>query len=361
MPTIQVPTVAAITLHATGGGVAVVSQLLWHVVQDEWRSQARLLTMFDHESRPATLIEKARYTALLTRAQALGRTDWILFTHLALAKIQKSVPAPLRRPYAVFLHGIEAWRRLSANEKQALAQADLRIANSCYTAARVAEAHPDVGPIVACPLALPPSSRVTSGGSPAQALGPHAVLVVGRMNRNERYKGHDELIDAWPLVVEKVPDAQLVIAGSGDDAKRLMEKAAAGRAGRHIQFTGFVSSATLDSLYQSAALFALPSRGEGFGLVYLEAMARRLPCIGSIHDAAGEVIVDGETGRLVDQRDIAGLGDTIAALLLDEDNRRRMGAAGYSRLTTEFTFEGFRDRIRGLLHVALAASAAAAV
>jgi len=361
VPTIQVPTVAAITLHATGGGVAVVSQLLWKVVQNDWHSRARLLTMFDHESRPATLIEKARYTASLTRAQALGRTDWILFTHLALAKIQKSVPAPMRRRYAVFLHGIEAWKRLTANEKQTLVQADLRIANSCYTAARIAEAHPDVGPIVACPLALPPSSHVTTGRPPAHALGPHAVLVVGRMNRNERYKGHDELIDAWPLVVQRVPDARLVIAGSGDDAKRLMEKAAASRAGGHIQFTGFVSKATLDSLYQSVALFALPSRGEGFGLVYLEAMARRLACIGSIHDAAGEVIVDGETGRLVHQHDIAALAETVAALLLDEGNRRRMGEAGYARLTTTFTFEHFRDRIRGLLHAELATSAAVVV
>ena len=317
--------------------------------------------MFDHESRPATLIEKARYTASLTRAQALGRTDWILFTHLGLAKIQKSVPASLRRPYAVFLHGIEAWKRLTSNEKQALAQADLRIANSCYTAARVAEAHPDVGPIVACPLALPPSPHVTSAGPPAPALGPHAVLVVGRMNRNERYKGHDELIDAWPLVVDKVPDAQLVIAGTGDDVQRLMEKAAASRAGGYIRFNGFVSKTRLDSLYQSAALFALPSRGEGFGLVYLEAMARRLACIGSIHDAAGEVIVDGETGRLVDQHDVAALAETIAALLLDEDNRRRMGEAGHARLTTEFTFERFRDRIRGLLHAELTTSAAAVV
>ena len=152
------------------------------------------------------------------------------------------------------------------------------------------------------------------------------------MMGSERYKGHDQLIEAWPRVVALVPDAQLVFVGDGDDAPRLRRKAAESRAGTHILFTGFVPKATLDELYRRAALFALPSRGEGFGLVYLEAMTHRLACIGSVHDAAREVIVDGQTGRLVQQDDIDGLADTLTTLLIDEAQRRRMGDAGHVRL-----------------------------
>jgi phosphatidylinositol alpha-1,6-mannosyltransferase len=114
-------------------------------------------------------------------------------------------------------------------------------------------------------------------------------------------------------------------------------------------FCGFVPDATLQTLYDRAALFALPSGGEGFGLVYLEAMAHRLPCVGSTQDAASEIIVNGRTGRLVDQNDIAGLSETVASLLLDESQRRAMGDAGHARATTDFTFERFSARLRTLI------------
>ena len=76
-----------------------------------------------------------------------------------------------------------------------------------------------------------------------------------------------------------------------------------------VVFTGYVERATLSAMYDDAAVFAMPSRGEGFGLVYLEAMAHRRACIGSVHDAAGDEIVEGVTGYLVDQRDTAMLAE----------------------------------------------------
>jgi len=218
--------------------------------------------------------------------------------------------------------------------------------------------HPDIGHIDACPLALPPVAASISGNDRTQsgsriprsrALGDHAVLVVGRMSKSERYKGHDQLIDAWPDVVSRVRDAHLLIVGDGDDAARLREKAAQTPCAERIQFCGFVTRQALRTLYAQSALFALPSGGEGFGLVYLEAMTHRLPCIGSRQDAASEIIVDGVTGRLVDQRDIAGLAETIAGLLLDEPHRRAMGDAGYVRATTEFTFDRFSARLCELI------------
>ena len=356
----RAPLLAAITLHPTGGGIAVVSNLLWQVLVTEWGTKAQLTTAFDHESHPATLLEKARLALAVGSAQVLRRTDWILFSHLALAQAQQFVPKPMRRPYGVFLHGIEAWTELSAAEKRAVVAADLRIANSRYTATRVMAMHPDIGRVEACPLALPPapttaaSSRginTANSGSEdtAVVVGAHAVLVVGRMSQSERYKGHDQLIDAWPAIVSRVPDAQLLMVGDGDDAPRLERKAAQSSGAAGIHFFGFVSGPTLQRLYAQAALFALPSGGEGFGLVYLEAMTHRLACVGSIHDAASEIIVDGVTGRLVDQTDIARLADAVAALLLDAPRRRAMGEAGHTRALTEFTFDRFSTRLRALI------------
>lgn len=349
------PLLAAITLHPTGGGIAVVSNLLWQVFRKYWGSNAHLATIFDHESRPATFREKALFTMAVGRAQLGGGTDWILFSHLRLAQAQRFVPVRRRRPYGVFLHGIEAWERLTAREKNAVAAADVRIANSRYTASRVMALHPDVGHVDVCPLALPPETNGgvrDAGMDIGIELTRHAILVVGRMSQSERYKGHDQLIDAWPAVVGRLPDAQLIIVGDGDDVPRLKRKARETTGGDRIIFTGFVSASTLDTLYKRSALFALPSGGEGFGLVYLEAMAHRLPCVGSVRDAASEIIVDGHTGRLVEQDNVAGLSDTLAALLLDEPRRHGMGEAGYRRAATEFSFDRFSSRVCTLLNEA---------
>jgi phosphatidylinositol alpha-1,6-mannosyltransferase len=185
------------------------------------------------------------------------------------------------------------------------------------------------------------------------------VLIVGRMMSTERYKGHDQLLEAWPAVVAAVPRARLVCVGEGDDVERLKAKADELGVTTTTIFTGFVADGVRRSLYERAAVFAMPSRREGFGLVYLEAMAARRPCIGANHDAASEVIEDGVTGFLVDQADTRALASRIIQVLGDEDLRRRMGEAGFRRYRDEFTYESFSRRLLGQVRAARAVRAGA--
>src|SRR5690606_35891587 len=108
------------------------------------------------------------------------------------------LPAP--RPYVVFLHDVEAWTPLDPVMRGVLAGAHLRLANSRYTAGRVESANPDGGRVHACPLALPPDT--VNGQSQEEVESPSSsdVVIVGRMIATERYKGHDQLIEAWPRV-----------------------------------------------------------------------------------------------------------------------------------------------------------------
>jgi phosphatidylinositol alpha-1,6-mannosyltransferase len=339
---------AAISLDGSGGGVAVVARLLWNTIQASSDSRAWLIRLIHGHRQTPTLADKVRYALTLGAAQASGRVDWILYSHLGLAKPLTGMPRTIRRPYAVFLHGIEAWCPLPEPHVELLANARLRLSNSAYTARRVMQAHPGIGSVEPCPLALPveaPNELHQSQPVRRRTFGRHMVLVVGRMSAAERYKGHDELIAAWPEVLARVPDAMLVMVGSGDDMPRL--KAAAGKAGlaNSVHFPGFVTTSVLESLYSEAALFALPSRGEGFGLVYLEAMRHRLACVGSVHDAAGDVIQDGRTGMLVNHDQDGALSSALVSLLLDEERRRTMGANGAERLRLEFTPEQFSRRL----------------
>ena len=281
----------------------------------------------------------------------LGTTDWLFYDHVGPAAIQAVIPRPWRRPYGIFLYSIEVWGQLDRLALEALRMADVRLAISQFTAEKTMAAHPDVGPIDVCPLALPVSSGV--GGDVDRELigkiGALAVLIVGRLASSERHKGHDRLIGCWRTVVERIPGAQLVIVGTGDDFSHFQELAGAAGCQDSVLFTGWVSEATLDAIYDRVAVYAMPSNGEGFGLVFLEAMKHRLPCIASTTDASREVVVEGETGFLVSPGDSAPLTECLVNLLADESLRQRMGSAGYARLQDCFSFERFSENFRAAI------------
>lgn len=346
------PTCAAITLAERGGGVAAVARLVWGAFERRWPSSARLITLEDDQppvGGSADVLARMRFGSRLAAAQALGESAWVFYTHVALAQVQPFVPPGLRRPYAIFLHGIEIWRPLTARQRVVLQGARLLVANSRYTADRASALHAWLPPVAVCTLALP-DERVGAQSPPRTQ--PPTVLVVGRMAVSERYKGHDQLIEAWPEVARRVPGARLVVVGDGDDRSRLENEVRRRGMAHAVEFTGFVTADRLDALYGSADVFAMPSRNEGFGLVYLEAMRHGLPCIGSNRDAAAELISDGTTGLLVDPDDVSALSASLVRLLTDPGLRDAMGRAARARSVERFSRVAFDRRLMALVDAA---------
>ena len=343
---------ATATLAPSGDGIAYAARLLTTAIGDILGRSPKVVELGVTEAQPVALRTRMQFLAKLARLETLRRVDWVLFTHVGIARAQLRVPRQWRRPYGVMLHGIEAWSAtLDDERKAALRQARVRIAISPHTARRAAAAHPDLPPIEACLLALLPDDE-RPDRVPADVrvdYGPHAVVIVGRMSASERYKGHDQLILAWPRVLAEVPGAMLVMVGRGDDVERLRAKAAALGLGRSVHFTGFVPDVALRAILRQTAVFAMPSRGEGFGLVYLQAMRVGVPCLGSRDDAAADVIVDGETGLLVPQQDPDAIAGALARLLTDEAMRRRMGEGAKRRFEAVFTYPRFRTRLASIL------------
>lgn len=342
---------AAPTMGERGGGVGQVSALLFDAMRDTWPRGVDLVTLGPSRGGAPRVVDKLRFGGAVAARRLTGRSAWTLFAHAGLARVEARLPPALRSPYAVYLHGVEAWRPLDDADRRALAGASVRLANSAFTARRVAAANPGVGEIVICPPSLAKGAEPASE-TLARAGSMQTVLVVGRLDAGERYKGHEQLIRAWRAIVARAPAATLVIVGDGTDAARLRSLAAASGASGSIRFTGFLSRADLNDAYRSAALFALPSRAEGFGLVYLEAMAHGLACVGSRHDAAAEVIADDVSGVLVDPGDDEAMARTIVDLLRSPERRRRMGEAGRARVAAAYRYAQFRDRIADVLRQA---------
>ena len=174
------------------------------------------------------------------------------------------------------------------------------------------------------------------------------ALIVARMSSAERYKGHDALLEIWPHVLARHPEAVLAVAGDGDDRERLELKARELGVHGAVTFAGRVGDSALAGLYARCRFFVMPSRDEGFGFVFVEAMRAGRACVGS-HGAASEIIDDGVSGLLVDPDDRAGLASAVVRLLGDPAEAGRMGACGRARYLQRFTADRFRDRFLALV------------
>src|SRR5262249_41197883 len=138
------------------------------------------------------------------------------------------------------------------------------------------------------------------------------VLVLGRMARRERYKGHDTVLDAWPRVIAAVPDARLVIIGDGDDRTRLEWRASDVAS---ITFTGFLTDDVREHFLRSSAVMVSISTGEGFGLAALEAAASALPVVGLKGTVTEELFPNGCGHVLLEAPDPWALSDALIRLL----------------------------------------------
>ncbi len=245
------------------------------------------------------------------------------------------------------LHGVEAWKPFRILERAGCRAAWKIAAVSEHTAARFRQANPGLAdrPIVVCPPGLPPIAPAPR----ARAAAPYA-LIVARMSSEERYKGHDLLIDVWPRVRQSVPEALLVIVGGGDDRARLIDKAAALGLADAVRFEGVVDGERLAALYRDAALFVMPSPNEGFGLVYVEAMSAGVPCVVAA-GAAEEIVEHGATGVVVSAGDAPALERAVIRLLTSPAERERMGAAAAETARDRFSTAAFTRRIYNLLHL----------
>lgn len=291
------------------------------------------------------------------------RPTLIICTHLALGPIAWLVRNFANSPYWIVAHGIEAWVEPSEMKRVALRRADRVIVTSRFSRGQVSKRH-DITDVrissLPCTLddtlfrAKPADTRFCGLFSRGQRL----VLTVARMAASERYKGHDVVLRALPSVLAKIPNLTYVIVGDGDDRPRLEKLADDLGIAERVLFTGETSDSELAALYQRSELFAMPARtvlddrnpkGEGFGIVYLEAMAFGKPVIGPDYGAPAELIQHGKTGLLVDPEDPTAVAQALLKLLSDPESAREMGRAGSKWVREHYSYDAFCDRLQEIL------------
>ncbi len=260
----------------------------------------------------------------------------------------------------IFAHGWEYWKQVRTTHRWCIEAATLNLANSEFTLKKM-RANLDHFTAEACPMGLSPefplNSEIPGPSSDRLALracdgeervlGACFLLLVARMSPTERQKGHYEMLQIAPELLERHPQLQFVFPGTGSDRESFVELSKERGVASAVFFPGHVSVETLKWLYRNCFAFVMPSTQEGFGFVYLEAMNYGKPCVACFDQAPEDIIVHGESGLLVgDRKNLLELSDTVRALLKDPNQAQAMGRNGFERLHSNFTSAHYQARIK---------------
>src|SRR3954447_5182345 len=260
-------------------------------------------------------------------------------------------------PYLTAAHGFEYWLSLAPGTHTLMRRATgsatrVPVMCSAFIARTVRTAVPAQVPVTV----LYPGADVERfrpdlpTDDIRSTLGLDGAPLVVCVSRLVKRKGQDRLIDALPLIRERVSDARLLIVGGGPEDERLRSRAAS--LSDAVVFTGQVPEDELPRYYAVGDVFAMPCRTrlgglevEGWGNVFIEAAACGRPVVVGDSGGARESLVDGETGILVDGRDTEAVADAVATLLADPERAAAMGTAGRERVLRDHTWPRIADKL----------------
>jgi glycosyltransferase involved in cell wall biosynthesis len=225
-------------------------------------------------------------------------------------------------PYWVIAYGTEAWNIDRPALQRALHHADRILSISGYTRDRLLkEQNLDPAKISLLPCTFD-ASRFQIAPKPQHLLNCYRltaeqpiILTVGRLDSTQQYKGYDKILRALPEMRRQIPNVHYILVGQGSDRPRIEQLIAQLNLQNCVTLAGFVPDNEIGDYYNLCDVFAMPSKGEGFGIVYLEALACGKPTLGGNQDGAIDALCHGELGALVDPDDVDAIAQTLIQIL----------------------------------------------
>jgi glycosyltransferase involved in cell wall biosynthesis len=325
-------------LPGSNGGIQTFSRHLLEALESSRRVKyIRVIVKNDATIPPALFNKEVKYhtsgrwpsslrTAVFVALAAFlavkDRPKLILVGHANFSPLAAVLKHWLGIPYWVFAYGIEVWSLSGKRISRALLGADRVLPISRFTQNRLLDQLPlDQDRIVSFPLTVD-SDRFQIGPKSQALLTRHGlradqpiILTVARLAESERYKGYDRILRALPAISTTIPNVHYVLGGHGPDRCRIEQLVAELDIANCVTLAGFISDSELPDYYRLADVFAMPSTGEGFGIVFLEAMACGKPVLAGNKDGSVDALQQGELGALIDPDNISELVSTLTQLL----------------------------------------------
>lgn len=270
----------------------------------------------------AALGGKARFVGAVVRTLWRDRPDLLLCGHIHLLPAAWLARLLTGAPIWLIIHGVDAWKPSSSRVANAVARRiDRVLAVSQFTRERfLAWAGLPAGAAAILPNCVDlekftPGERDLALARRYGIEGKTVMLTVGRLDSRESWKGIDQVLGCMTALIREIPDIVYVVVGQGCDRPRIEARIRAEGLGDRVILTGWVNEEEKVKLYRLADCYVMPGCAEGFGIVYLEAMACGIPVLGSKTDASRELLEDGKVGVVVNPGDRADVTQGIREVL----------------------------------------------
>ena len=354
------------------GGIEKFNRAFMKALNDTSIDNAKLkyavLSLYDDkpdlryvESKYFHGCDKNKIYFLFNSLVQIIRSDKIILGHINLSVIG-FIAKLFSKEVILVAHGIEVWNADSSIKNYMLRNADLILSVSRFTKSKILEKS-SINPekIVVFPNTLDPYFKFNNTSQSIglkKKYGIHSgskiVLTVSRLSSKEQYKGYEKVINVLPGIISNFPDVKYLIVGGGDNSeinriKILIEDL---NLQDEVVLTGEIVDDELNELYRTADVFIMPSFGEGFGIVFIEALANGLSVIAGNKDGSTDPLMDGKLGILVDPCSSDQIKNALIETLnkqINEDIQNRDFLK--AEVQRNFGFNRFKENLNTVLKI----------
>ncbi len=311
------------------------------------------------ELRGPTLFHKIVFILEAIAGAVFAKPSATFCSHVNFLPISYYLHRIVGIQYVAFTYGIEVWNLKNERAKiEYLREAIQVVTISKFTFDKMVSGA-GISPkrITMLPPTVNGDEFDIQEGSNEQAIkklglkvSDEIILTVARLNSSEAYKGYDKVIEILPDIKRKHPRVKYVLVGEGNDRERVESLVKRLNLQDSVVLTGRVSDEDLARYYNLARVFIMPSKGEGFGIVFLEALACGTPVIAGNKDGSRDAVLNGETGFLIDPDNRREIEETLLRVLEGEAPGRLLDKHYLrTRIMSEFGLDSFSNRIKILL------------
>jgi glycosyltransferase involved in cell wall biosynthesis len=285
------------------------------------------------------------------------RPKFIFCGHINFSPLCLFINKIFKVKFIIFTHGIDVWNIKNNLYKKSIIKAEKIISVSKFTAQKIKDQFIDKQ---LKQFILPntvDSDKFKIKEKPEYLIKKYnldnkkIIFSLARLSSEEAYKGYDRVIEALPNIINKNPNTVFILGGKGDDKERIEKIIKDLGVENNVILAGFIPDEELPDYYNLADVFVMPSKGEGFGIVFLESLVSGTPVIVGNKDASCEAILNGKTGLLVDPDNIKEIENSILSVLNRSIPKEKLDS-NYLRNETinNFGFDVFVNRVNNLLN-----------
>lgn len=259
----------------------------------------------------------------------------------------------------IIIHGVDVWQPQSGFKLKALQIANKILSVSNYTKTIVCKNHPEIDAqkISIFPNTIDPFFKLPNSFLKPKYLqerygltdSTKVLLTVTRLANTEQFKGYDHTISVLPILQQQLAtDVQYILGGKGqqEELARIEKHIQQTGTKQQVQLIGFIKDVELIDHYLLADVFVMPSKKEGFGIVFIEAMVCGLKVIAGNKDGSVDALLNGELGTLIDpdseEELLVALKDVLQGTAIN-------GKALQAKVMEVFGFEKFKARLKEYL------------